>query len=628
MAAKKKRTAVVMTSNSKKARAAPLRQEVHPLQIHLGEKAARCPGGIIATDTGTGKPRIVGQMLDTLEEKSDGVKTLVIIVTKDVKLAREQAGCFGSDYLSVFHAPDLSGLMTKLNSKNFVRIMMPQTTFRSKVYSDALLELLSQLGNPHVITVFDEVHEMYNNSKLPKAVKTFNDKYSEISVFDVFGMSATPRLEGSDSKKHVKANAHQLFGMDPLLHTFTPEEEERLLNEINSQRTMSKPKQESVALPNPKFEDNEEDLNKLTDMYIGYSIFGVAQNIHSISAVHDIVSSIVVNQVTDDDTGGKLFEHLPAQKVEMLCVTEPRQPSDWIVTTGGGYESWLIACDTPAANIVLLTTLKTLQGRPGVTEFTLHDLRPRAYKEGTDGAKPNVHNRGLSEQEMALKNFRADGVAQRSINIAVIERKQTSGSNDFSKGVSRTVAIGGAWKEHELTQFQNRTMRACALVAGDLVATTNCFSHFTSEFATRLFSHGKNRVIPPYDGDLKNTLQQELKPLKEDLGVVQYAKAKEEALFLGSTDLPGEPMMQYLSLLQEGRAQPIVGVEREKLRIKFDGYSKHHANCNRDTNGDVTKCSKECLCLRKYVEEDEDSSDVEDAAEDSSNVEDAAVEDV
>ena len=91
------------------------RANVHPLQVLLAHRAADeisgCPGFIIATPMGTGKPRIAGKYLDQVvpklvEDRDEDVPgVLTIVVATDTKHGREQAAQYGTDFPGPYKAP-------------------------------------------------------------------------------------------------------------------------------------------------------------------------------------------------------------------------------------------------------------------------------------------------------------------------------------------------------------------------------------------------------------------------------------------------------------------------------------------------------------------------------------------
>ena len=187
-----KRAAPTTTTRTKR-----LRAEVHPLQEKLAERTAAkvrqsrdSAGIIIATRMGTGKPRIVGKVLDRIvPEKIDALdedeaierganSVLTIIVVTDAKHGREQATQYGTDFPGPYHASDLDPLLRCLNMRQSARIMIPFATFRKMCYGTKptqtdIWSLLHKIKTPEVILVIDEVHEVYKaaNGRLTRAVE-------------------------------------------------------------------------------------------------------------------------------------------------------------------------------------------------------------------------------------------------------------------------------------------------------------------------------------------------------------------------------------------------------------------------------------------------------------------------
>ena len=105
---------------------------------------------------------------------------LSIIVATDVKHAREQADQYGCDFSGPYHDSEFGRVLKLLKGDGHTaRIAMPFVTFRKMVYNGALWDLLDRFGQPELILMCDEVHEMYTatNGRLPKAVDALRTKY-------------------------------------------------------------------------------------------------------------------------------------------------------------------------------------------------------------------------------------------------------------------------------------------------------------------------------------------------------------------------------------------------------------------------------------------------------------------
>ena len=319
-----KRAAPTTTTRTKR-----LRAEVHPLQEKLAERTAAkvrqsrdSAGIIIATRMGTGKPRIVGKVLDRIvPEKIDALdedeaierganSVLTIIVVTDAKHGREQATQYGTDFPGPYHASDLDPLLRCLNMRQSARIMIPFATFRKMCYGTKptqtdIWALLHKIKTPEVILVIDEVHEVYKaaNGRLTRAVDAIRTKYRAQTgaTMSVLGMSGTPSLENAT----YAARASTLFGTDPTTINFTEAEEQELCDAINPQDEVSSRENTNEVLPTPEetHEDSPHPLKVLSTLVVGNALF---HDIRGDSAVKKHMGELVAQQILGCDQDGGL----------------------------------------------------------------------------------------------------------------------------------------------------------------------------------------------------------------------------------------------------------------------------------------------------------------------------------
>ena len=453
-----KRAAPTTTTRTKR-----LRAEVHPLQEKLAERTAAkvrqsrdSAGIIIATRMGTGKPRIVGKVLDRIvPEKIDALdedeaiergvnNVLTIIVVTDAKHGREQATQYGTDLPGPYHDSDLGPLLRLLKGeRSAARIMIPFATFRKMCYGTSptqtdIWALLHKVGKPDVIVVIDEVHEVYKaaNGRLPKAVDALRTRYETLTdaTISVFGMSGTPMLDDAT----YAARAKTLFGTEPTLTEFTEAEQEELLEAINPQLKVStREGTTEVKLPSPDVDtfDDNSSLNLLSTLVVGNALFN---DVRGDSAVKKLAGEFVAQQILGaDQDGGVLFQQLAPGGTAPMCKVNKGGAIG--KKAGPAHEAVLIAVDSPYGAQALYDGLEGLQERSGTDElraFTVHDLRLEAQTKASKEADKVPHawlKRDVADQKAAHKAFFAAAAKETGTTIAIIDKQQAlSGTNDFA----------------------------------------------------------------------------------------------------------------------------------------------------------------------------------------------------
>ena len=231
------------------------RSEVHKLQRKLAKCCAKAilndeEPVIIKSNTGTGKPRILGELLDLLDASQPAGLTIYVSLTT-IK-AKEEWADIGSLFHVHYGAAHNNTLISKVKDKGeSVRIMIPIATFRKMAYGKggkvSLEGLLEMLGKPFVRICFDEVHEVYKkpNDKMPSAINNLRDGYPD-GKLAVIGMSATPELEECWRKASI------LFGEYPVEYELDEEDGVALEDHINVQRKVCERKMAPVIeLPMP-----------------------------------------------------------------------------------------------------------------------------------------------------------------------------------------------------------------------------------------------------------------------------------------------------------------------------------------------------------------------------------------
>jgi len=581
---------------------------------------------IIAATMGTGKPRIAGKCLDELLPKLVEVPVLAITVVTDAKHGREQAAQWGTDLPGPYHDSDFSRVMNLLKGDGHAaRIMIPFVTFRKMCYTpkggtSPMWDLLDKLGQPDVVFMIDEVTEVYKpaNGRLPAAIDALRFKYAKATcaTIRVVGMSGTPELEN----EAYAARAKTLFGADPTLVSFTKEEEEKLLNDINPQLKVSTRDHGTVEkLPDPT--ESVESLKDLSTLVVGNALS--TELSLGDTAVKKRAGEMLVDQVLgDDQDGGILFQKFAAgRKAPMLKVKKDGKIGDKVVQA---YETVLIAADSSystKAVYAALTQLKKRSGTEGLSAFTVHDMRLEAQKEAANWAEKIEHEylpRDVADLKAALKAALADAKAQTGTVIIVIDKRQAlSGTNDFAIGVQRAIAIG-AWTKAELDQFYKRLCRACTLEPGDLVAKVFYGVHIASPFWANLIAKASQRDIVTKE-QLSEEAKTELATLEAAAGTVEgkekYRKAEDTATMLAATKLPDvdgdDPALTYLKCITAADAMAAFKT------YEYLPLIEHHEDCEREEEKDqktgktkmkVTKCAPmECKCIfhKDGLEEDE-----------------------
>ena len=231
------------------------RSEVHKLQRKLAKccKKVILDDGepvIIKSNTGTGKPRILGELLDLLDASQP--PGLTIYVSLSTIKAKEEWADIGSLFHVHYGAAHNNTLISKVKDKGeSVRIMIPIATFRKMAYGKgdklSLEGLLELLGKPFVRICFDEVHQVYEkpNDKMPAAINKLRDGYPDDKLL-VIGMSATPEVE------ECGGNATILFGEYPRECELNEQDSVALEDDINVQRKVCERKMApATELPMP-----------------------------------------------------------------------------------------------------------------------------------------------------------------------------------------------------------------------------------------------------------------------------------------------------------------------------------------------------------------------------------------
>ena len=566
-------------------------------------------GIIIATRMGTGKPRIVGKVLDRIvPEKIDALdedeaiergvnNVLTIIVVTGAKHGREQATQYGTDFPGPYHASDLDPLLRCLNMRQSARIMIPFATFRKMCYGTKPVQtdiwaLLHKVGTPEVVLVIDEAHEVYkaSNGRLTRAVDAIRTRYKTLTgaTMSVLGMSGTPSLDNAT----YAARALTLFGTDPKPIDFTEAEEQELFEAINPQDEVSSRENTNEVLPVP--EETREGslcpLKMLSTLVVGNALF---HNIRGDSVVKKHVAELVSQQLLgDDQDGGLLFQKLAeGSKAPMFKVNKTGAIGK---TAKAESEAVVVATDSPYGTQALYNDLEELQERSGaegeLRSFTVHDLRLEAQIKAAKEADKVPHEwlkRDVADQKAALKVFLAAAAKpDGSTAIAIIDKRQAlSGTNDFAKNVQRVVAIG-AWEQHEVDQFNARLGRPCTLEGGDLVPKVFYGVHISSPFAANLIAPTKERAADK--ALLTEVAGEVLAKLKMTLEKDAYRKAEDAAEVLASSELPNDPALKYLQCLLGGEVCMDAFKEDEYMPLikQYDDYDAEDEETD-DTAGNV-----------------------------------------
>ena len=121
----------------------------------------------------------------------------------------------------------------------------------------------------------------------------------------------------------------------------------------------------------------------------------------------------------------------------------------------------------PAGGKLHYQELASLVGEEGVAPFKMHDLRQS----------------DIATHRENLEAFTQDVTKTDVMVLAMVDKRQIEGTNDYAKNVSAIVAVG-AWTTAELTQLGGRLGRPCVFQPGDLVPQAVKLFHFHSKWAS------------------------------------------------------------------------------------------------------------------------------------------------
>ena len=456
------------------AKAARTEVPLHPSQVALAalfmELTEKLPTGIIiGAPPGYGKTRAARGVLDMMDKKGGDLVgcDLHIFVSKTPALARSQGHEVGSHYKAPMTMANISGLAKALETKaanESIRVCMTHAMF-TKLFTKYYFvdDFVTPLGSPRIHIVLDEVHCFYIKSPAVATAVAMMFKYTSMRIT---GLTATPQLDGHELR------AARLFGGEPQIVEYTDEEAAQFKADLMSHRPADA-KWQKVAVKNPA--NNDDSLTTFLDALRTIMVGIIMKNggeepvhVNAWKARNNLISMIVATQVHGDDgTGGEMFKKLATAQKKLTwnkCVEEDNQS---LTESNQRAPVVLLVHRYPAGGELHhgnLCELAADADAEGVQKFIVHDLRAsdlNAFREHFDRFTEDVNQK----EEMIL---------------AVVDKRQIEGTNDYAKNVSTIVAVG-EWTDAELTQLGGRLGRPCVLEQGDLLPDAFTLIHFESK---------------------------------------------------------------------------------------------------------------------------------------------------
>jgi hypothetical protein len=542
---KTKRASVPKQSSTKIART---ELDIHPSQKALADRFVAATNGaktglMIVAPPGFGKTRAVSNALDKMDQAGDdNAFDLVVFVARTPALARSQAGEVGSQYKAPMTMAHLNGLAKAITNKppnESIRVTMTQTMFKSLFSNYNFVDNFAKpLGSPRIHIVLDEAHTFYVKSKAVSTAMAAILKYA--CSMRVTGLTATPQLEGHMQK------ATNLFGGAPQIVEYTPQEIARFKNDLLSHRPTSDPKWKKVELKPPTVDANYMD--PLRTIVVGNVMSQGSVHINAWNARNTLTSLVQATQVHgDDSTGGELFKKLASNDVTWKLAGEGASFSNKTRP-----QTALIVHRYPGGSELHFSMLNGLVGEEGVTPFSIHDLR------ATD----------LAAFKDKLDSFTEDVTMTDKMVLAVVDKHQIEGTNNYAKNVSTIVAVG-EWTEAELTQLGGRLGRPCEYEPGDLLPQDVKLIHFHSKWASKVSSVGLVRHSPRTN---KEKVPTELSAKFEALDDEDQKKWLQ--LIDGGTVLGSDLLTTYMDAMEEGSGFMTTYTEQVKKWVAFTGQDE------------------------------------------------------
>jgi hypothetical protein len=525
----KKRASVHNTTTSKTARK---EVAIHPSQQALAQRFLATAdtaktGVIIVAPPGYGKTRAFRCISDNMD--AAGGKhafDLVVYVAKTPALARSQADEVGSQYtapVTMTHVKGLAKALQKKGSNKSIRVCMTQAMFKTLLSKYNFCEDFAKpLGSPRIHIVLDEVHGWYIKSSPTFTALKF---ISSMLSMRVSGLTATAQLDGYGEK------ATRLFGSEAQTVEYTNEEETQFKHDLLSHCPASDPKWKAVPVKAPGADDGvERYLGPLATIVVGnVKTQGQGDTVRlpitAWIARSNLVAMAVAVQVHGDDSTGGLLLKKTGGKAPWRRFGEDESFVD-----KERAQAVLIVHRCPAGGELHYQGLKSLVGEEGVATFRMHDLR-----------QPDI-----ATHRENLEAFTQDVTKTDVMVLAMVDKRQIEGTNDYAKNVSAIVAVG-AWTTAELTQLGGRLGRPCVFQPGDLVPQAVKLFHFHSKWASDVNQLGLVRQSIRANAD---KVPSALKARFEALDEEDQKKALQ--LIDGHKLLNPDLLATYLDSMEEG----------------------------------------------------------------------------
>jgi len=445
-------------------------------------------GIIIVAPPGYGKTRTVGGVLDMMDKKGgDFPYDLHIFVAKTPGLGRSQGDEVGSHYKAPMTKSNISGLAMALETKaanESIRVCMTHAMF-TKLFTkyNFVDDFVTPLGSPRIHIILDEVHCFYIKSPVVATAVANVLKYA--FAMRMTGLTATPQLDGHER------GAARLLGGEPRTVEYTDEEKAKIKEDLMSHLPATHAKWKTYELKNPAKNDDSLTtfLESLRTIMAGIIMKNGGEepvHVNAWKARNNLISMIVATQVHgDDDTGGEMFKKLAPtatahKKLTWKSVNEDNQS---LTESAARAPVVLLVHRYPAGGELHHEKLCELAGADaeGVQKVIVHDLRAsdlNAFREN-------------------FERFTEDVNQKKEMILAVVDKRQIEGTNDYAKNVSTIVAVG-EWTDAELTQLGGRLGRPCVLEQGDLLPDAFTLIHFESKtWASQVCKLGLVDQEPP-----------------------------------------------------------------------------------------------------------------------------------
>ena len=533
---------------------------------------------VLRADVGIGKTLVAGAAARRLALQ-EGARTLILAIAPSASMARQQAVEYGvsdpelqaiataSEPLLrrclVEWAPGAPPVTATLTRDAFRVLMRPPP--------DGTAPILRRIADgarvERVVLLLDEAATCVRNqkSKVVEAVERLRGALRD--RLTILGMAADPSQ--SQSPRERETMIKRLYGLEapPVVQDTAEERREFRATTLWQGERADAPRAPLAILLKP----DERELGELQDAILGAVLFlQPASNIETrpMPVPNEPPADIGWNAAESSSQTLRAYLHnvlggLEAQQflLNRICYLHGKAVApDHPVRLGGAARSEhmhrvarvsagrVAECERAAHFHTILAFAATRGARRKAREIA-RQARARAaargHGEGRDECDLEYAPYGLHdvtaqsevERRECLQRVREAAAGNEQPQLALINKAQMRGSNEFAKGFTHTVVFGGPLTDAEWDQFHGRVGRRCPPAVGDV-------------FPTRI--EGTHVSIKEFD-DIRRAIAREPSELDEvraRLGDADAARAREITTRFGADAAQG---LLKLYDLPEGR---------------------------------------------------------------------------